>query len=160
VGDRRKAVIWRLISSNHRELATSAVVFATLEKAQADAAATMKKAGQFSARHVLDSRQDRFSWILQNRTRVAVIASRWHSSKRERLSNLTAARDALARATVTDTLVEARPIGVMNRQHREKRQPHRYVPEAPLIEAGARQPIKDIRRFDEPDRAVGESRRR
>ncbi|WP_162819144.1 DUF1508 domain-containing protein [Leifsonia aquatica] len=149
VDEHGRVVIWRLMSSNHREIATSGVGFDSIDAARAQVENVQRRADRLTARLVVDERPDRFAWTLQNRLTAAVVAGRWYPSKRERLLSLSTTRDALIRATVADGALDARPLVVRAPRPREKRPADRHVPDAPVIEAGARRPIKDIHRFNE-----------
>lgn len=142
-------VLWRLMSSNHREIATSGAGFPTVDAARAHVEVMMGRASRLIARQVVDGVQERFAWTLHNRTVVALIAGRWHPSRRDVVVSLALAREALARADVVETPIETRPLAVVKPRRRDDPRVDRRLSDAPVIEAGAARPIKDIRRYNE-----------
>ena len=96
------AVIWRLVSSNNRELARSAELFTHFQDALDSARDASAGVDDSIVRHVSDDRHGLYGWYLTRSDTPVAVCSRWYQADRERRHAVAMATEGLAKATFAD----------------------------------------------------------
>ncbi|TXN31063.1 hypothetical protein [Lacisediminihabitans profunda] len=98
--ERGSVVVWRLVSSNNRELARSAEIFGQFHDAVASARSAASSAEITTVCLVSDERGGSYGWYLADADRPVAICARWYDAERERRHAVELAIKGLALATV------------------------------------------------------------
>jgi hypothetical protein len=95
-------VVWRLVSSNNRELARSAEIFGQFHDAVASARAAATAAEITTVCLVSDERGGSYGWYLTHVDRPVAICARWYDAERERRHAVSLAIRGLSLATLAE----------------------------------------------------------
>ncbi|MGD8193444.1 hypothetical protein ACEXQB_002990 [Herbiconiux sp. P18] len=140
----RQSVIWRVFSSGHQELAHSATLFSSAERARESLESIARHRSLFVPRcaRLPDSRQ--FGWVHTLRGTPLVLASRFYDNWRDRNDALAVFERAFARLGV-DPGGAQRPVPPLAFLQVPVIAELRVAP-PPLLEADRRRPVRNIGR--------------
>ncbi|WP_394939273.1 hypothetical protein [Psychromicrobium sp. YIM B11713] len=95
--------VWRLLTSNNRELARSAAIFRKFSAAQEDAQLAQQLAPGWEHRSVVDADQGTHTWLAASDARPQVMGARWFRMERDRDKALKSALLALETARLPES---------------------------------------------------------
>jgi hypothetical protein len=102
VADKGSVVVWRLVSSNNRELARSAEIFSLFQDAVTSARSASTSVASGTVFLVSDERRGAYGWYLADADGPVAVCARWYEAERERRHAVELAMKGLSLATVAE----------------------------------------------------------